>query len=535
MLVSRSKIAALILFLTILPVIGLPLGTGLVRSANASPPYISDIVTAISNGEEYLSKITRTTYYPNLQPKDRIIAEYPSVPIWGRYGDVKFVPGLQYKESCSSLYSMHTEVSLEMTGNWFDNDYTIWDYRITFYYVVSSGLTDTKTPVAKLVVSEHQYIDHMVVSVYAEDYSTAQGKGCVPGLDGRNIQVYLGPYFLGTVGELYMNSAAKYINTPLPSMRYSLRHVEAMADAYYKMAGKTDGLLDSSLRSMFNAVFQSQQTPYDLYANAILDYITGFTRAPFSSMAFYDAHWFGTYPANELGYTRLWDWATSRGYPFATASGLSYPLYPYKSKVVSAAEETNGLTDGGTLFLLALEHPPCPDSTESDPLYYGWQGIYYASTGQWSSALSDWNKILGAWDGDGLKVCYSEHYSTVRLAVAVILGTLLASHGYTGWFEVDAMVHTLLKLQWRGDGWYLDGNNVWRHIYKFDHKGGFIVAYDIAPDMESYGSTGFRPGIADALTQGTAMPSEYAGVIPTNAETTLAALIALQLYLNLRY
>ena len=112
---------------------------------------------------------------------------------------------------------------------------------------------------------------------------------------------------------------------------------------------------------------------------------------------------------------------------------------------------------------------------------------------------------------------------------------MLASHGYTGWFEVDAMVHTLLKLQWRGDGWYLDGNNVWRHIYKFDHNGGFIVAYDIAPDMESYGSTGFRPGIADALTQGTAMPSEYAGVIPTNAETTLAALIALQLYLNLRY
>ena len=91
----------------------------------------------------------------------------------------------------------------------------------------------------------------------------------------------------------------------------------------------------------------------------------------------------------------------------------------------------------------------------------------------------------------------------------------------------------LLLLQWKGHGYYLDGNNIWRQIYKFDHKGGFIVTYDRAPDG-SLGSTGFRPSVTDTLTKNNSMPSEYAGVIPTNAETTLVSLIALNLYFHLR-
>lgn len=197
-------------------------------------------------------------------------------------------------------------------------------------------------------------------------------------------------------------------------------------------------------------------------------------------------------------------------------------VHPYKSKVVSAAELAG--VNGGTLFLIALENPPtCGLDAETDPLLNAWRGINDAANGLWGSALSEWYDIIDDWDGNGITVCYSDSYSTVRLAAAIMLGTLLAKHEYIGWGTVDEMVNTLLQLQWDGKGYYKPENGNWVQIYKADHIGGFIVSYDIAPDG-SYGVTSFRPNY-ETLLNGYDMDLEYAGPLPTNAETTLASLI----------
>ncbi len=62
------------------------------------------------------------------------------------------------------------------------------------------------------------------------------------------------------------------------------------------------------------------------------------------------------------------------------------------------------------------------------------------------------------------------------------------------------------------------------------------------PDLPSFnlssiiqGFASFRPDILDILYQPSDMDPEYIGPIPTNAETTLAALAALKLYMDSRY
>ena len=89
------------------------------------------------------------------------------------------------------------------------------------------------------------------------------------------------------------------------------------------------------------------------------------------------------------------------------------------------------------------------------------------------------------------------------------------------------MIDVLLDTQWNGAGYYLSGGS-WKYIYKYDHRGDFIVSYDVAPDG-SYGVTGFRPDYYEVLLEGNDMDPEYIGVIPTNTETTIVALLALQL------
>ena len=212
---------------------------------------------------------------------------------------------------------------------------------------------------------------------------------------------------------------------------------------------------------------------------------------------------------------------------------MNYPLYPYKSKVVSAAELAG--VDGGQLFLEALENPymACGLSPETDPLLNAWRGIYYAATGSWGQALSEWYDIIDDYDGVGVLACYSDSYSTVRLATAAILGVLLASRGYISWDLVDSMIDDLIKVQWSGSGYYRPSGGSWVKIYKNDHRGGFIVAYDVAPDG-SYGVTAFRPDYMEKLLEGNDMDPEYVGPLPTNAETTLVALEALMLYAEYR-
>lgn len=187
------------------------------------------------------------------------------------------------------------------------------------------------------------------------------------------------------------------------------------------------------------------------------------------------------------------------------------------------------------MFLEALENPymACGLSPETDPLLNAWRGIYYAATGSWGQALSEWYNIIDDYDCVGVLACYSDSYSTVRLATAAILGVLLASRGYISWDLVDSMIDDLIKAQWSGSGYYRPSGGSWVKIYKNDHRGGFIVAYDVAPDG-SYGVTAFRPDYMEKLLEGNDMDPEYVGPLPTNAETTLVVLEALMLYAEYR-
>ncbi len=198
-----------------------------------------------------------------------------------------------------------------------------------------------------------------------------------------------------------------------------------------------------------------------------------------------------------------------------------YPAYPYKSKIVGVAELSH--IDGGKLFITAIS---------SDPLWLAWLGLYYAYKGYWDYAVIEWNKIVDKWDGIGIKTSFQTGYSTIRLALALALGSILAGNGKIPWTIPDKMAEVLLALQWNGTGHYTnDGKTVYT-IVKPDHTGGFLVSYG---PIGSFGFVPFRPKLIDDFLKGTSSPPEYLGPIPTNAETTIVSTAALLQYAYWRY
>ena len=124
-------------------------------------------------------------------------------------------------------------------------------------------------------------------------------------------------------------------------------------------------------------------------------------------------------------------------------------------------------------------------------------------------------------------------YSTVRLAMAVALGSILAKHGYISWGTVNDMANVLVQLQWPegGTGEYSPDGQTVIQVAKPDNIGGFYVSYG---KTGSYGFVPFRSpffeSIVDSFLNEAEMPPEYGGIIPTNAETTIVALAALMQY-----
>lgn len=526
------RAAALILFLVLLPVLAAALPVYATQAAN--PPSYSEVLNAYYAAKTYIENLERVAYDTTTwRIADKVVAEYPSIPVWGKLGDYLWVPAIKFEKECMAGLTLVTMVSLstqEIRGS----TYTMWvhDYTFRAVYVTIRGASTFD--VAKIrVVEKHEssgngYFD---ITVSTVSYGSAPAMGSCSGIDGSQIAVYIGPVYAGTVGELASSPYSMTRSLPIPSFRFSARHVLAMADAFYYAIGQSDLHLHGTLVDILEAVWQEPTAPYDLYAAALAYYNIPFDVKPVDANQFYDAKVFYYPPPAqgfETGYDRMFRLFLERGY--IHGQGTIYPLYPYKSKLVSAAEKSG--KDGGSLFLNLLDHA-C--ALEDDPLLNAWRGLYYAATGQWGLALSEWYNIVDDWNGVGIEVCYSDNYSGLRLATAIMLGTLLADRGYIGWGIVDEMVRALLKTQWKGQGYYKPENsNTWVYIYKWDHRGGFLVGYNVAPDG-SFGSTGFRPDYLELIVEGNDMDPEYLGPLPTNAETTLAALIALKLYMDSRY
>ena len=494
---------------------------------HASAPSKSSVQDAISQAENYLSNLMRTMY-ENGVLKYKVVSEYPDVPVWAKYDNYVWVPAVDryYTINCGGglPVGVTTSVEVSLISQNAYSDRTVWVFQYDFYlqWSGSGGGDEVKLATVKVTETQHYYGVFDVVAE-ATSYSLAYDPEHCIDINGKDLRINIADVFVGTVGELlntpsYTLSYAK----PVPSFRFSMRHVLVLSDLYYQSFHSTDSKLQNLDTKLFDVIFPSGNLPFDLYGVALWEYCPYMTTKDVSEIQFYDAHWFNAYPS--LGYDRMFQWFENHGYIDGINTRDGYPLYPYKSKVVSAAEIT-GL-NGGTLFLEAL-------SRTDDALLYAWQGYYDAVQGDWSSALNKFWKAYQYWDGNGITTTYSNHYSGVRLAAVALLGTILAKHGYLSWSYVDPMINKLLEIQWNGEGYYYDGSQ-WIYIYKWDHKGGFMVSYDTAPDG-SYGLTGFRPDYLQVITQGADMPSEYPGVLPTNAETTLVALLALQMYLQARY
>ena len=505
--------------------------------ASAQPQY-SDVYSAYQEGLQYIYGLYRYAYDPaTAEPIYAFVAEYPSVPVWGKYASYTWIPALELRRSCgiSSMSSGATEVDIQLVSESLGTLSSSWVYDYTFKFIWNTPYGPVPIDVAKLRVQEVQYLTgSWKVTVAGLSYSDFLEWGECGTIIGGDIQVYVAGFYLGTVRDLVAQPYVLQLQGELPSFRFSARHVLMMSSIFLDASGPGNIYIENAATGILNAVFGAPRDPIDLYGNAFFSYpvqidIPALDRDDEDHEYFFDAMEFGF----ETGWDRIFAWVQSEGLLSPNSGAVSYPIYPYKSNVVLAA--VPGLRHGGDVLLYVMENPAtCGTSVETDPLLNAWRGVYYATQGQWGKALGEWLSIVDDWDGIGIKACYSENYSTVRLAAAIMLGTLLADRGYIGWDTVDRMVEALLKAQWDGSGYYKPSGGSWTILVKNDHAGGFLVSYNLAPNL-SFGSTGFRPDYLDLITEPWDMNSEYLGPLPTNAETTLAALMALKLYMDSRY
>jgi hypothetical protein len=483
----------------------LALATGTTAQASsatyAEPVPVDDIKNAARGAYDYLLALKRS------EGLYAVIAEYPSVPITVHASNGWWwIPGLRYyiaKDPSGETY-LHVVIrdsSIE-TGTYGTSYIWYMDLRI-FTYDAASGISYDITD-ATLKVTEYRGYPYSYVTITVVDSA----------IDDLNAEIYLAGNY---VGQLKKGNSftVQVTDSPMPSMRTSVRHVDNIGLLALMNIGnyqEQDDLWNFVTEVLYH-IFGDSRPPYDIYNTIFQGFeYTGRIEEP-NEWHFYDAQWFDY----GLGYYRIWQFMDNKSWIWRP-----YPIYPYKSKIVAFAEESH--INGGKAFLGMSD-------VLSDPLYHAWWGLYYAYTGDYSSAVQEWNEIVSHWDGTGIYVRGQNGYSTVRLAVAVILGSILADKGYISWDTVHEMANVLVQLQWQGSGHYSeDGSNV-IYIYKPDHRGGFMVSYG---KIGSYGFVPFRSptweSIVDWFLQSAEMEKEYGGVVPTNAETTVLALVALAQY-----
>jgi len=437
-----------------------------------------------------------------------VVSEYPALPIVviDRSDYIYWVPGIKYYMTPIDRFFVEIRDEEIAVGN----DVTVYYWYMDLKYEYYDGISKYVETWATLQVQEYRHRtgeDYVVIYVDYVKYDEI-----------KDADIHVAGDIIGKLeqGNEYTVSIPK---EPIPSMRTSVRHVDIFgAPTLSNLAGTStdwEKLWNLGQAIMF-IIFETDKPLYDIYNSMLqgFDY-TGEIDEP-NELHFYDAHWFD----DGLGYYQIWDFFEEEGWIWTL-----YPAYPYKSRLVTLAEAT-GL-NGGTIFLSMLE-------TLDDPLYWTWWGLYYTYIGDYSKAKSIWNeKIAPKWDGEGLVVSGQEGYSTVRLAAAIALGSILAGKGYISWDTVDEMANVLVQLQWSGEGWYSPDGETFYKVIKPDHYGGFIVSYK---EVASYGYTAFRPSlIEDILSSYEPMPGEYGGIIPTNTETTIVALAALMQYAYWKY
>jgi len=513
-----------ILGVVVLSIIVLSLLVSVVPQVEATAPSLTKIKNAVKKGYNYILSLKRelgigTVYseYPALP----IVVHDPDFKVGSSYVDVWFIPGYRY-DAFWMAEARDGSISTVIGPNYKTSTYT-------FYIDLKYLRIDTAITVATLKVKE--------IRTYHEDTDTYDSEARIEivyldnNYDLQDAYLYVGGIYVGKLGE----ASEFVVNIPktLPSMRTSIRHVDMLAPLVlyaltrdYSLIYPTASLDDSILNKVWNGNPPSTQVYlgykyfhiYDIYMPILADQLFMTNIQEPNGDHFWDAKWFGS----STGYGIVNELFRQNGYIES-----NYPAYPYKSKIVGAAEAAH--QDGGPLFLLTLQQV---NRGSGDPLYHAWKGLYYAYKGEYYLARSCWYQIVSYWDGDGIYVSGQEGYSTVRLATAIALGSILAGRGYISWDTVDQMVDVLLQLQWKGVGHYTNDGKTIYTIVKPDHAGGFLVSYG---PIGSYGYVPFRPGLIEDILRYAGSPPEYGGPIPTNAETTLLALSALIEYAYWRY
>lgn len=501
-------------------------------------PSLIQIKQAVQEAVNYINKLTR-----HLNNYHAVVSEYPALPIVihdpdgvavSGFGDVDqelwFIPGIEYQIQGGKTYVKFDSFSMDTYS-----DHTVYHWKM--YPILL--FTGTEYPLAELDITEYRSDDLSYVMIDVASVYPSERYGS---LTFTNAQIYVGGDYLGDMIE--GNGYGITLPDPLPSMRFSVRHVnDIVSSIMYELDALTLDLMhvDSDVRYIQNYLIPlgNGYDKYDIYARTIPDeYDDGikvYTESIYDN--FFDALYLDD--DNDVTYNKIYNWYNSLGFIITT-----YPAYPYKSKIVRAAELVHGGTytielitgdqievtidNGGFIFLYAIG--PNPPLFYNDPLYHEYYALYYIQQGKYDDAYQEWQEVLNHWDGTGITASWQNGYSTVRLAVAIAIGSTLYGKGYNVDKSVlDSMVNVLLQLQWQGAGHYSpDGSNVY-YVYKPDHKGGFLVSYG---PIGSYGFVPFRPSLTDAIFDitGGIMTDEYPGILPTNAESTLLSLSALISY-----
>ncbi|BFI75436.1 hypothetical protein [Sulfurisphaera ohwakuensis] len=369
-----------------------------------------------------------------------------------------------------------------------------------------------------------------------------------------------GQYFYPTQPSSYAPSNSFASSVALPqypdeyfhSFRITIRHVQEMMD----MLTEESSSLSNFHNAFYDTIYdvQSSLGVWGLNGNQPTSYyaaLFGYSWQPNMGINFYDA-------IND-------NWPTYKDDVF----NLFFPYaYPYKSGVVVINENDGGdiwaSILNGTLVQLNETFSIGPITISSsaganydDVLALAEEGLYRTNVGQWSDAVSDWNGIINFYDqhsllsygvavyenGNQYCVYVNPVNDTLRYAMTVALGSKLAGNGYISWSEVLNFVNILTQTQWQGKG-YAVVNGQTTYVLAPTYIGGFDTGFTFNGNSIVFSSA--RPSFVNeveylwgkyggTLSGGLPEEVEYPGTIIANAESTIAAVQALALFLYYYY
>ena len=298
-----GRILAAVLLLALMAA---PLLQPIVAPAQAQGPVdAASVIEAFYRGLEYIENLERTVYEPTYgYPIYHFIAEYPDIPVWGKYGDMRWVPPFSDKvmvcnPETSTAINWYMYIQLDNELHY--SDRSVWVY--TYEFLLSHPLN--LYVLGRIRVTETHYSDGRIeLSVSGVSYEVSPAVDNCPSIDGSKIEVYIGPYYAGTVADLIASPWQKTLTKPIPSFRFSMRHVEVLGDLLLQaLEGGTDNLLHDAVLDMFEAVFGSPTKPFDLYGAGLFEYPVYMQVRPVDTLQFYDAHWFTSTSSATIGYT----------------------------------------------------------------------------------------------------------------------------------------------------------------------------------------------------------------------------------------